>query len=56
METKRPDSSVIFERVLFVKGNQKFFDESSQAFFRGAEDVKKSKNVYCYKCSKFEKR
>ena len=25
-------------------------------FFRGAQDNEKSKNDYCYKCLKFEKR
>jgi len=25
-------------------------------FFKGAQDEQKSKNNFCYKCSKFEKR
>ena len=56
METKRPDSLDTSERVLLVERKKNFFDESSHTFFRGAEELKKSKKVYCYKCSKFEKR
>ena len=57
MKTKRPDSSDASERVLLVERKKNFIDESSHAFLRGAEDIKKSKNVYCYnKCLKFEKR
>ena len=56
LKTKRPDSSKISERVLLVERRKNFIDESSHAFFRGVEEQKKSKNDYCYKCSKFDKR
>ena len=39
-----------------AKHDKNFIDESSHAFFRGAQVRKKYKNGYCYKCSKFEKR